>query len=46
MQERISGMKEDARLHGYVGHISSFSRFDGYDSMQIKKSFDSRGRKD
>ena len=33
-------------FHGYVGHISSFSRFHGYGSMQIKKSFDSRGRKD
>ena len=46
MQERISGVKEPCSTHGYVGHISSFSRCHGYGHMRIKESFDLRGRKD
>ena len=43
MQERISGVKEPCSTSLIR---SSFSRFHGYGSKQIKGSFDSRGRKD
>ena len=47
MQEKMSGVKEAcSNFTDTLVIFPLFSHFHGYGSMQIKGSFDSRGRKD